>query len=371
MPLDFFDKIDAHLAKKLPFVAYRKPKEKRITTIFQKDDAVQYLNDYTETGFVFAPFDSSSPTILLRLDEVSHLANFEGEEMLNPDLSEVVVNPEERAFHLNLVEKGIAKVAQGDFDKVVLSRRLQQKINTSSLALFKSLLTQYRTAFCYLWYHPKVGMWLGATPEILLTMRNRKLTTMSLAGTQSYAGNANPNWGNKELEEQQLVTEYILNALEGKVTDLERTPTESVRAGSLLHLRTKISGTTKQENLGEVIKALHPTPAVCGMPKEKTKAFIIAEENYDREFYTGFLGELNFKTERNRNNRPRNTENNVYRSISKTTTLFVNLRCMQINEDKVNIYVGGGITKDSNPEKEWGETVAKSKTMLKVIKGVV
>ncbi|MUH34547.1 isochorismate synthase [Zobellia amurskyensis] len=370
MPLDFFEKIESHLENKLPFVVYRKPNEQAVTAICQQDDELHYLSDYTETGFVFAPFDSSSTTVLLKLDQVLRFTDFEDEEIVKSESNREETCTKQKAFHLDLVKKGIAEINVGNFDKVVLSRRIQLNMKTPPLALFRSLLHEYKTAFCYLWYHPKVGLWLGATPEILLTMRNRKITTMSLAGTQNYNNEENPEWGNKELEEQQLVTEYIFNALEGKVSDLERTPTESVRAGSLLHLRTKISGNSKQENLGEVIRALHPTPAVCGMPKEKTKAFILTNENYDREFYTGFLGELNFKTERNRNNRPRNTENNVYRSISKNTTLFVNLRCMQMNEDKVSIYVGGGITKDSNPEKEWVETVAKSKTMLKVIKAV-
>ena len=367
MPLDFFQKIESHLENKLPFVAYRKPNEEGVTAIFQEDEELHHLNDYSETGFVFAPFDSDRAAVLLKLDEIVSLAHFPEEANAPSQDIEIGIDTKQKDFHLELVKKGIAEIKAGSFDKVVLSRGIQLKTDASPLVLFQTLLHEYKTAFCYLWYHPKVGMWLGATPEILLTMHNRKLTTMSLAGTQNYGNDEEPTWGNKELEEQQLVTNYILKALDGKVSDIERMPTETVRAGLLMHLRTKISGNAKQEKLGEVVKALHPTPAVCGMPKEKTKAFILKEENYDREFYTGFLGELNFKTERNRNNRPRNTENNVYRSISKNTTLFVNLRCMQLKEDNLQIYVGGGITKDSDPEKEWNETVAKSKTMLKVI----
>ncbi|WP_276166552.1 chorismate-binding protein [Zobellia alginiliquefaciens] len=367
MPLDFFQKIESQLERKLPFVAYRKPNENAINAIFQKDSDLHHVKDYTETGFVFAPFDSDSPAVLLKLDEVFSLTDFSSETKELSQTHAEEDNDEQKNSHLDLVKKGIAEIDAGTFDKVVLSRKIQVNSEIPPLPLFKTLLRQYKLAFCYLWYHPKVGMWLGATPEILLTMQNRKLTTMSLAGTQNYIANENPSWGNKELEEQQLVTRYIVNALSNKVSGLEQTQTETVRAGNLLHLRTKISGFPKQENLSTIISALHPTPAVCGMPKQETKAFILTEEKYDRQFYTGFLGELNFKTERNRNNRPRNTENSVYRSISKSTTLFVNLRCMQVINDKIKIYVGGGITKDSDPEKEWKETVAKSKTMLKVI----
>ena len=84
------------------------------------------------------------------------------------------------------------------------------------------------------------------------------------------------------------------------------------------------------------------------MPKEISKEFILSNEGYDREFYTGFLGELNLT----------NTER---------THLFVNLRCMKLTDNKATIYVGGGITKDSTAEREWDETQHKSKTMLNLL----
>jgi isochorismate synthase len=96
-----------------------------------------------------------------------------------------------------------------------------------------------------------------------------------------------------------------------------------------------------------LIDALHPTPAVCGLPKESAKEFILENEGYDRSFYTGFLGEL---------------------SVENRSNLFVNLRCMQVKDATYYIYIGGGITSASVPEKEWEETVAKSKVMLRVLK---
>jgi len=95
---------------------------------------------------------------------------------------------------------------------------------------------------------------------------------------------------------------------------------------------------------------LHPTPAVCGLPKNEAKSFILENENYDRKYYTGFLGELNSDV------------NGI-----NTSSLYVNLRCMEIAKDEAIIYVGGGITKDSIPEKEWEETVRKTATMKKVL----
>jgi len=130
--------------------------------------------------------------------------------------------------------------------------------------------------------------------------------------------------------------------------NLRQSNTETVKAGSLVHLRTQIKGDIEKEGLRSLVNLLHPTPAVCGMPKEKAKQFILENENYNRSYYTGYLGELNM------------TEN-------KNSHLFVNLRCMEIKNNIAEIYIGGGITKESNPEKEWEETVAKSNIMLKAL----
>ncbi len=91
-----------------------------------------------------------------------------------------------------------------------------------------------------------------------------------------------------------------------------------------------ISGEISVEN-STLIKKLHPTPAVCGLPLESSKEFILKNENYKRTYYTGFLGELNL-TKENKN----------------TSELFVNLRCMEIKNSSAFIFVGGGITKESN-----------------------
>ena len=97
---------------------------------------------------------------------------------------------------------------------------------------------------------------------------------------------------------------------------------------------------------------MHPTPAVCGFPKGKARDFILKNENYNRKYYAGFLGELNFCFESNQ---------------TLMSDLFVNLRCMEIIKDNAEIYVGCGITKDSNPEKEYIETKNKSVTMKNIL----
>jgi len=348
MFLEVIKKVENHLARNLPFVIYRKPHEDEVTAIFQKDAELNHVTDFSETGFVFAPFNSDIPSILLQPHEVLRYTHqIEETKMVD---GKVVFKTDTGAkeFHINLVKEGIKEIARGAYKKVVLSRKLLVSCTTDPLKIFQNLLRYNAPAFCYLWYHPKVGMWLGATPEILLCKEQHEFTSMSLAGTLKYKEGQAPDWGEKELEEQALVTHYIVDVLDGLIDNLGTSQKMSVRAGNLWHLRTKISGTIRDGELKNVVRALHPTPAVCGIPMSATRSFIKDNEGYNREFYTGFLGELNF-------------------GERHSSHLYVNLRCMQLRDKNALIYVGGGVTKDSDPELEWEETVAKSATMMNAL----
>ena len=370
-----FTTIETHYNSQLPFVAYRKPNEGFVKAILQKDDAIYTVNDFTERGFVFSPFDSKKDTILFPLEQSKTISC---EYIISSEISnisklkrkkEASNNSEnEQEQHIKLVEQGIKAINEGRFEKVVLSRVEGVPISEENpIEIFQNLLENYSTAFVYLWYHPEIGLWLGATPETLLKIEGQRFKTMSLAGTKKYDDAIEKPWGTKEIDEQQIVTDYIVNNLKDIVRDINVTTPKTIKAGELLHLQSKISGVLKSEHLKLVVETLHPTPAICGLPKIETKSFILYNETYNREFYTGFLGELNIKTSKSRNTNRRNVENNAYSTVKITSELFVNLRCMQIKNQQAFIYVGGGITKDSNPELEWEETVNKTQTMLRVL----
>ena len=367
----FLDSIQQQLVKKLPFVAYSKPKETLVKAILQSNSEVYVVEDYSEKGFVFAPFDTSKDAVLIPIKnslsiECKHVItnNSENSQSIiqNTDSSKI--------HHINLVEKGIEAIRKEQFQKVVLSRCEEVEfLGVNPIDVFQKLLQSYPTAFVYCWYHPEIGLWLGATPETLLEVEGSRFKTMALAGTQKYQGTVEVSWENKEKDEQQFVTDFIVNNLKNSTINLKVSDVETVKAGSLLHLKTNITGALNFESskLKQMLEALHPTPAVCGLPKEKAKQFILKNENYNREFYTGFLGELNFQEKTTRNTNRRNVENNVYTSVKNVSNLFVNLRCMQILKQNALIYVGGGITKDSNPVAEWQETIAKADIMKKVL----
>lgn len=357
-----------HLGKELPFVLYRKPKENVLKAILQSDSTIHMVNDYSEQGFVFAPFLNNDGPILLKPDEVFQ-TTLEESVYQNKNLRKKVTDTtDDEERYTGIVRKAISEINLGNCKKIVLSRSFKVPLTKPILIVFQELLNAYSNAFCYLWYHPKVGLWLGATPEILVKTSGLMFTTMSLAGTQNVQENEElPSWSSKELEEQQLVTDYIAEVLTNRAQELQIGNVETIRAGHLYHLRSKITGKFTKGMLKDLITALHPTPAVCGMPLKDSKRFILENENYKRSYYTGFLGELNFRVERERNTNRKNQENSAYKSVVTTSELFVNLRCMQKVNDSLVIYIGGGITANSNPKNEWLETVSKAQTMLRLL----
>jgi isochorismate synthase len=343
------DNIDASLKNKFPFVACKKPNTAFGNAIFQKDSKEYFTNNYSENGFVFAPFNSDEKALFIPFSNAEQstfkIDNLSSVSELKIEITESKI---ERDNHINLVQKGIDFIHHSTADKIVLSRKQVLEIDTIDLIeIYQKLVINYPSAYVYFWYHPVTGIWMGATPEVLLSIDNEQFKIMSLASTQEYKGDLDVVWNAKEMEEHQIVTDYIVSKLETK--DIEVSEAYTVKAGSLVHLRADISGriSSSEFDLKKLIHVLHPTPAICGMPKELAKEFILENENYHREYYTGFLGVIN----------------------DNTIDLFVNLRCMKLDviQKQVSLYIGGGITKDSDPNLEWEETVLKSQVMRKVL----
>jgi len=347
--ISLVDKMLHHHQQNLPFVVYCKPNSDTVLGLLQQNDSLYEIQDFTEKGFVFASFDGSQNYIIP--DNASEqwsedwISNSETIPQNEVDFGNDI---SAQANFQDLVSKGIQAIHTGEFQKVVVSRKESVALEHFDLGTtFKKLVAQYRSAFVYCFHHPKIGTWLGASPEQLLNANSNSFETMALAGTQKDTGAATVVWQQKEQEEQQFVTDYIVSKLKDSGAEIQVSEAYSVKAGSLWHIKTDISGELGPElDLKKAIELLHPTPAVCGVPKAISKAFIIANENYNRSFYTGFLGELN---------------------SNFTSDLFVNLRCMQIENNVAHLYVGCGITKDSNPEKEWKESVNKSMTMKRIL----
>ena len=347
-----FDKISESFSNELPFACSRKPNKSNIKGYFCDSTEINYLNTFREGGFVFSPFDTMETSIVFHEKNSQILnENFIKQE-IESSTGELTIVSSNRKKHLQLIKNGVDEIGKGSIKKIVLSRKESVKVSNFDLcATFKRLLSNYNNAFVYVWYHPKVGLWMGATPERLVSLKGNEFTTMALASTQLYKGDLNPEWGSKEKKEHQYVVDYIVSQIKNQnngivLNQFEVSDTYTAKAGNLLHLKADIKGVIGDFELRNLLKTLHPTPAVCGLPKEASKKFIIEQENYDRLYYTGFLGEIN---------------------VNQKTDLYVNLRCVEFHENVANIYVGGGITAESDPEKEWIETVSKTETIKKIL----
>ncbi len=333
-----------------PFVLYRKPDTAALFGIFQADDSVHSGSDLSQSGFIFAPFDGSKLPVLLRPDQIF----YSDAPAVSERLKAVKVSGQKtftegkKMRHINLVAVALKAIHQGVLRKVVLSCSIEVPSKQHPLAKFPALLDMYPEAFCYLWYHPHIGTWMGATPELLLEKQGDKLMTMALAGTQPFRTGSLPEWTDKEKEEQNMVTSYLKDRLHSVSEELKVDETVSVRAAGVWHLRNILRAKAGLYQLQTIVSALHPTPAVCGLPVGVATDFIKNNESYDRQFYTGYLGELNLGDQ-------------------SGCSLFVNLRCMQYDNHRYLLYAGGGITAGSSPENEWLEIMEKWNTMMLVL----
>ncbi len=186
-------------------------------------------------------------------------------------------------------------------------------------------------------------IWIGATPEVLLTANNGIFLTNALAGTKTI--HSDTAFGTKEKEEQEHVKNYIIDLLKDNHAEaIEISEVKELNTGNLMHLINEI--TFKTSDPLKVIKNLHPTPAVCGTPFKQASNFINENETFDREFYSGYLGP-------------------VYKNAE--FSFWVNLRCAKIANGVIRFYAGAGITKDSVAKDEWQETERKMETLRKLL----
>ncbi len=338
---------------KLPFVLYRKPNSSTVKALLQPTTVLEYVSSAREPGFVFAPFLKEEKKILFKKEGAKFLeVSYDSTSFLTlnktkPIHANIVKDKKEKERYTDLITKAVADITNSTLQKVVLSRVEKQAMKIAVFDVFIALIQQYANACCSIWYHPKVGLWIGATPEVLFKYKNGVFNTMALAGTQAYNGSLEVDWGKKEIEEQQLVTDYILAALQNLASNIEVSKVETIKAANLLHLRTLIKGNIKKETITTVVDKLHPTPAICGLPLEEALHYVLENENYDRTYYAGYFGE--------------------YFIEADEVSLFVNLRCLSIVDDLVSIFVGGGITAFSDPLLEWEETVKKTMTLKSVL----
>lgn len=321
-------------------------------------------------GFVFAPFAEDRPSLFL---PAHHLLDRDGLHTAQGQIPLTLAQPARNAprwytapdaphsalaapAFQQLVADAIHFIRTAHIAKVVVSRTapVQLPPDFDPVALFIVLCRRYPNAFVSLVTVPGVGAWLGASPELLLRKRGQALSTVALAGTRPLPADdslASVVWGAKEQDEQEMVSAYIRTVFDsaGAKQVVEEGPA-TIAAGGMVHLQTRFAveaaGDADPALADNVLDRLHPTSAVCGMPRNEALQFIQAREGYDRGFYSGYLGPVN---------------------IDGASTLYVNLRCMQVRTTTAALFVGAGITAKSDPAAEWRETELKARTILDAI----
>ncbi len=329
------------ISNKQSFACWKIPgkKLKLITGGWQKIDSLDDVID--KKGFYIQSFDNKIKLFLVPDARLQNKIIFKKKDNIYRTT---------QAQYLSVCRDYIHKVQSGVFNKLVLSRTsVLKNISTKQIAdLYYNALTQYKNAFVYIVNIPGYTTWMGASPEILVSTRKQVLTTVSLAGTKKHHNPLTYNWQHKEIQEQALVTEYINKVLKHcGLNKITQGKTKTVKAGKLLHIKTVFKAYF--ENTGQltkVIEQLHPTPAVCGIPKQQAFDYIIKTEKHNRELYTGFIGPI---------------ENNEI-------TFYVNLRCLKYKQNSVTFYAGGGITNHSDPKGEWYETENKINVLKELLK---
>ena len=345
--------IDALIRQNRSFVVYRLPGENRLHFIGQTNQSVHIFSTLESlnerNGFVIAPFRVSEacPIILIEADEESV---FEVPDVVPANGKKANIKEEPSSGYRSRFDVFTQALADKSFEKLVLSRCLAipRKDGFSPENVFYRACKRYIRSYVYLFHTPQTGTWLGSTPEILLSGKKNQWHTVALAATQSLRNGQLPDaWNERKREEQQLVTNYIRDCLLSFNVCPEEKGPYAVQAGELAHLKTDFYFSLPgNQILGELLNVLHPTPAVCGLPKEKAFRFINDNEGYDRRYYSGFIGRLHPKEQ---------------------TDLYVNLRCMQIDDSCLLLYAGGGLMASSDLMEEWLETEDKLLTMFRII----
>lgn len=301
--------------------------------IVSKNGYFKEIQDVVFQGFIISDFNNKSRFIFTESEE-----SFTNTQEQHPPFC---ISKE---AYLVQAAQIVSLLQESSMEKLVYSRVKSASITISGSELFNHLEASYPNAFVYYFQDPMLGEWIGATPEVLIKGANNSFESMSLAGTKK-AEDESP-WGAKEIEEQDFVSQFLRETLvKLGVSDLSSDGPKTVIAGPLAHLRTDFHWKSTIDQAWNIVKDLHPTPAVSGTPRAKAIEWIQSEEKHGRQFYAGIIGAMD----------------------EQSMNLYVNLRCAQIQDNQIYLYVGGGFTADSDPEKEWGETENKSKTLLDLL----
>lgn len=250
----------------------------------------------------------------------------------------------ERARYEALVVRASDAVRRGLLRKVVVARAeaLESKQPFDPAAQFAELVKATPDAIAFAVRQGPLGTWLGATPEVLGRAVAGRFVSSAIAGTARK--DRDPDGVGlladaKIREEHGLVAEAMREALEPLLDQFESAPApRALMSERLVHLETPMSGELGARSFLEVVRALHPTPALGGAPRDAALAWLREHEALDRGLFGGPLG---------------------WEAPNGDGVVAVGIRAALLRGTTATLFAGAGVVAESTPEEEWRETVAK------------
>ncbi|MDE7444005.1 MAG: chorismate-binding protein, partial [Muribaculaceae bacterium] len=232
--------------------------------------------------------------------------------------------------------------------KTVLSRviRLEAERGVDWTRIIDNLFDRADiNTFRFVYYTLETGVWLGASPELLLKEdASGVVSTMALAGTRPVGVS---DWDDKNRSEHQMVVEHIVDCFKRSGLDPEVSAEQTVTHGKLQHLRHEIiARTIAPDCFDALLSALNPTPALAGWPVDESLMRIATAEKQPRYCYGGYISLM---------------------LPDGSRVAYVNLRSCYVSGQNFYLYCGGGLTAQSQLESEWDETTLKSTAMRSIL----
>ncbi|MCK8933748.1 isochorismate synthase MenF [Haemophilus influenzae] len=289
-------------------------------------------------------------------DTLAHLKTFENLTALSALPKQIPLHTEPRANErtwCDWVNQALVEIKSGELTKIVLANEttfhLKQAINAYDFLAESE--KQNQGCYHFLWAENFHSVFVGSTPERLFAREYNLLLTEALAGTASVSESeeetqSQANWllnDEKNLKENWLVVKDISQNLRKQVESFDVSNVELKPLRKVQHLIRKIrANLTAHYADVNILKAIHPTAAVSGLPQQQAKMILSEIETFDRGWYAGTLGVMSYVG----------------------SEFCVAIRSAFIEGHRIRVFAGAGIVAGSQPLEEWKEIERKAAGLI-------
>ncbi len=258
-----------------------------------------------------------------------------------------------------MVHRALQAIARGELAKVVLAR-YQEYVREAPFDPWLTLVRlcrMYPSTTCFL-MEPRPGLaFVGATPELLVRLSGKRVTTMALAGSAPRGATPQEDrhrarsllHSAKNRREHAWVLQALVQALRPWTQDLRFPSRPRLRTlPNVHHLETPVQARLVRGTWWDLVRALHPTPALGGWPRQPALAFLRREEPFDRGWYGGVVGVV---------------------TLEGDGEAYVAIRSALVLGQRARLFAGAGIVSGSHPAQEWEETELKLQPMRQALGG--